>query len=167
MVPEGWEFPTNNLKDMWNLWHFGHIGDKIRPLRFLKLEDLIGGSGKERALWTKTGGVMREISKMMVGLKLVPSIKDVRGLNLETSLAHFDIAVIKWMEHIEENSTQERSRWTELKMSTLYKKSCERKQRADPERTAAKKRQRKPKRKRGEIELSDETVISDESKSDT
>jgi hypothetical protein len=42
MVPQGWVYPSTNIKDTWNLWHFGHLADKIRPLRCLKKFDLVG-----------------------------------------------------------------------------------------------------------------------------
>jgi hypothetical protein len=34
MVPPGWTLPSSiNVKDMWHLWHFGHLADRIAPLR--------------------------------------------------------------------------------------------------------------------------------------
>ena len=39
MVPEGWRFPSTDAKTTWNLWHFGHVADRIQPLRKLRAAD--------------------------------------------------------------------------------------------------------------------------------
>ena len=33
-------FPSSNANATWNLWHSSHIGEHIRPLRYLKKWDL-------------------------------------------------------------------------------------------------------------------------------
>ena len=118
MVPQGWVFPSTNIKDTWNLWHFGHLADKIRPLRCLKRMDLIGAA--QITLWSKTGGVMKAVSQVMVEMKLVEAVEDVLKLSPADSSTHFDRAIVQLMEQLRAGSTRERGRWLELSMPTLY-----------------------------------------------
>jgi hypothetical protein len=60
MVPPGWILPSSiNVKDMWHLWHFGHLADRIAPLRGLKKFDLSCPS--QVTLWSKTKQIMEAI----------------------------------------------------------------------------------------------------------
>ena len=129
MVPQNWILPTLNIKDTWNLWHFGHITDKIRPLRYLKKIDLNGDS-KQITLWSKTNGVMKAIAGAMVELGLVSTTEAVLRLSSADSLSYFDRAIVHWMEQLRVNSTLLNGRWTELSVSTLYKLR-QRKRKAD------------------------------------
>lgn len=118
MVPEGWVFPSTNVKDTWQLWHFGHLADQIRPLRYLKKVDLSGGG--QIALWSKTHGVMTAIAGVMVEMKLVEACEDVMRLDREQSSTLFDQAIVQLMERVKAGSTRERGRWMEMSVPTLY-----------------------------------------------
>lgn len=118
MVPEKWLFPSTNIKDSWNLWHFGHLTDKIRPLRFLKKMDLV--SAAQITLWSKTSGVVRAISQVMVEMKVVDKVEDVLKLSPIDSSTHFDRAIVQLMEQVRPGSTESRGRWMELAVPTLY-----------------------------------------------
>jgi hypothetical protein len=120
MVPEGWIFPHCNVLDMWKLWFFGHEAAHIRPLRFLKKNDLIPKNNSQITLWSKTGGVMKAISGVMVEMNLVPRLQDILKLDEKTSVSHFMQAIVRWMEQLRPNSTVERGRWTELLIPTFY-----------------------------------------------
>ncbi|MGH2639759.1 MAG: hypothetical protein ACRDF4_10870 [Rhabdochlamydiaceae bacterium] len=118
MVPESWIFPSTNIKDTWNLWHFGHLTDKIRPLRCLKKMDLVGAA--QTTKWSKTSGVVRAISQVMVEMKLVEKLEDVLKLSSIDSSTYFDQAIVQLMEKVRAGSTQERGRWMEASVHTLY-----------------------------------------------
>jgi hypothetical protein len=118
MVPQGWIFPSTNLKDTWNLWHFGHLSDKIRPLRCLKKFDLVGAA--QITLWSKTSGVVKAISQVIVDTKLVQTIEDVLTLTAVDSSTFFDRAIVQLMEQLRSGSTRERGRWMEMSVPTLY-----------------------------------------------
>jgi hypothetical protein len=118
MVPQGWLFPSTNLKDTWNLWHFGHVADKIRPLRCLKKFDL--ASGAQVTLWAKANGVMKAISQVIFDMKLVAAVEDVQTLSAADSSAFFDRAIVQLMEQVRSRSTEERGRWMEMSVATLY-----------------------------------------------
>jgi hypothetical protein len=118
MVPQGWVYPSTNIKDTWNLWHFGHLADKIRPLRCLKKFDLVGAA--QITLWAKTSGVMKAISQVIFDMKLVEAVEDVLKLAAADSSAFFDRAIVQLMEQVRSRSTQERGRWMEMSVPTLY-----------------------------------------------
>jgi hypothetical protein len=118
MVPEGWTFPSTNVKDTWNLWYFGHLTDRIRPLRYVKKFDL--GSKAQVTLWSKTRGVMQAISQVMVDMQLVQTLEAVPALTTADSSALFDRAIVVLMDRVRARSTQERRRWMEMSVPTLY-----------------------------------------------
>ena len=118
MVPEGWLFPSTDVKATWNLWHHGHVQDKIRPLRHLKKADLQGAS--QITLWSKTNGVMTAVAEMMVEMKAVEAAADVTRLSAEEWSSKFDAAIVQLMEKVKEGSTRTRSRWMEMSIGTLY-----------------------------------------------
>jgi hypothetical protein len=118
MVPQGWIFPSTNIKDSWNLWHFGHLTDKIRPLRCLKKIDLVGAA--QITLWSKTSGVVKAMSQVMVEMKLVDKLEDVLKLSSIDSSTCFDRAIVQLMEQLRPGSTQGRERWMELSVPSLY-----------------------------------------------
>lgn len=118
MVPEQWIFPSTNIKDTWNLWHFGNITDKIRPLRCLKKMDLVGAA--QISLWSKTRGVVSAISQVMVEMKLVGKMEDLLKLSSNESSTYFDQAIVQLMEKVRAGSTEQRGRWMEMSVHTLY-----------------------------------------------
>jgi hypothetical protein len=118
MVPEGWQFPSTDIKATWNLWHFGHILDRIRPLRQLKKADLAGAS--QVSAWSKTNGVMKAIAQVMVEMKLVESLENITKLSEIDSSDAFDRAIVELMEQVREGSTRARGRWMEMSVPTLY-----------------------------------------------
>ena len=117
MVPQGWRFPSTDLKATWHLWHFGHVEHRIRPLRYLKKSDL---SGNSITRWSKTHGVVKAVAQMMVETGRVQSIDGVQMLTVDESSAAFDSAIVKLMEKLREGSIQGRGRWMEMSVSTLY-----------------------------------------------
>jgi hypothetical protein len=95
MVDKDWQFPCTNLKDMWNLWHFGHLTEKIRPLCFMRKFNLNGAAQVTR--WAKAKRVMKEIAKEMVEMRLVRTEEDVRTLTAAESSEYFDRAVVQFI----------------------------------------------------------------------
>jgi hypothetical protein len=118
MVPEGWRFPSTDVKSTWNLWHFGHVEDRVRPLRYLKKIDLVGAS--QYTLWSKCRGVMKAIAAEMVEMKVVQTIEEVEKMSAAESTTAFDGAITQLMEKAKAGSTRGPRRWTEMSISTLY-----------------------------------------------
>jgi len=118
MVPEGWKLPVADVKATWHLWQYGHVEAKIRPLRYLKKADLQGGGQISR--WSKTNGVMAAVAQVMVEMKTVETVTEVRRLSAEESSAAFDTAIVQLMERVREGSTRTRGRWMEMSIGTLY-----------------------------------------------
>jgi hypothetical protein len=119
MVPQGWTLSSSvNVKDTWNLWHFGHLADRIGPLRGLKKFDLT--TNAQVTLWSKTRGVMQAIAQMMVDMQLVGTLQAVLTLNAADSATFFDQAIVAWMETLKPGSTQGRKRWMEMSIATIY-----------------------------------------------
>ena len=130
MVPEGWLLPVADVKATWHLWHYGHVQDRIRPLRHLKKADLQGG--KQVTQWSKTNGVVAAVAKEIVEMKLAESTADVRRMTAEQSSAAFDAAILRLMERVRVGSTQRRDRWMQMSVATLYNHLCtERKRRRE------------------------------------
>ena len=118
MVPEGWKLPVADVKATWHLWQYGHVEARIRPLRNLKKADLQGGG--QISLWSKTNGVMTAVAEVMVEMKVVEAVGEVRRLSAEESSAAFDTAIVQLMERVREGSTRTRGRWMEMSIGTLY-----------------------------------------------
>jgi hypothetical protein len=118
MVPQDWVFPSMDAKATWNLWHFGHVGDHIRPLRYLKKCDLKDAA--QVTLWSKAGQVMKLIAHVMVEMKLVQSIEEVEKLSATVSAEAFDKAIVQLMEQVKEGTTRGKRRWMEMVVPTMY-----------------------------------------------
>ena len=118
MVPETWKFPKTDVKATWNLWHYGHIEEKIRPLRYLKKADLQGSA--QITLWSKANGVMGAIAATMVEMKVVEAVEAVTKLAATESAAAYDDAIVQLIEKVKPGVTRGSSRWTEMSIGTLY-----------------------------------------------
>ena len=70
-------FPATDVTATWNLWHFGYVSDRIKPLRHQKKWDL-DGTAKQTALWSKSCAVMSEIVRVMVEDDMAMTVDDVR-----------------------------------------------------------------------------------------
>ena len=120
MVPQGWILPSStNVKDTWLLWHFGHLADRVGPLRNLKKYDL-NGTNAQKTLWSKTRGTMSAIAQVMVDSLMVRSVEDVLTLSEGESSAFFDRAVVTFMNELKAGTTRGRARWMEMKIPTIY-----------------------------------------------
>jgi hypothetical protein len=117
-VPSGWVFPSIDAKATWNLWHFGHIGDHIRPLRYLKKWDL--KSSSQATVWSKVAQVMRLVAEVMVDMGIVQSMEDIQRMSAVDSAEAFDRAIVRVMELAKEGSTQGKRRWMEMVVPSLY-----------------------------------------------
>jgi hypothetical protein len=118
MVPEGWRLPAVDVKATWNLWHHGHVQDRIRPLRKLRKADLLK---VDVPRWSKANGVVAAVTTAMVEMKIVEVAEDVMKLSAEASSAAFDDAIVWLMEKARQGSTRGRGRWMEMTPATLYK----------------------------------------------
>jgi hypothetical protein len=118
MVPQDWLFPSTDAKATWNLWHYGHVGDHIRPLRYLTKSDLKDAS--QVTLWSKARQVMKLIAQVMVEMRLVQTTEEVEKLLPVDSAEAFDKAIVQLMEQAREGSTRGKRRWMEMKVPSLY-----------------------------------------------
>jgi hypothetical protein len=118
MVPQGWVFPSIDAKATWNLWHFGHVGDHIRPLRYLKKWDLKDNT--QATVWSKAAQVMKLIAQVILEMNLVQSIEEVEKLSAADSSEAFDKAIVQLMEQAREGSTLGKRRWMEMVVPTMY-----------------------------------------------
>ena len=139
MVKEGWQLVSTDVKSTWNLWHFGHLHDRIRPLRCLESSDL-DGTRAQRNLLSKVTGVMTAVADMMVEMKLVESRAAVTKLSAADSSAAFDKAIVALMERVKGGATGQRGRWTEMAIPTMYEHVCNMRKRKRQE-TEAKERE--------------------------
>jgi hypothetical protein len=117
MVKPGWRFPSADLKATWNLWHYGDVGEHVRPLRHLQKVDLIES---QAPLWSKTTGVMKLIAETMVEMKVAQSQREVERLPQDVSAEAFDRAIVRLVERVRAGSTRSKRRWTEMAVATLY-----------------------------------------------
>jgi hypothetical protein len=90
MVPEHFTLPTSNVKDIWNLWWFGHVGDSIQPYRHLESFDFISKS--QQIQLTKTRKVMGRIELTARNKKHIEQGKQLKDLNKGESVKLFDLA---------------------------------------------------------------------------
>jgi hypothetical protein len=118
MVPQDWLLPSIDTKAMWNLWHFGHVGSHIRPLRYLHETDLV--DEKQCGLLSKVRGVMALIAEIMVEMGIVQSVEAVEKLSSGDSAEAFDRAVVRMMELAKAGSTLGKRRWTEMVVASMY-----------------------------------------------
>ena len=119
IVPHGWTLPSSiSLKDTWLLWHFGHIADRIAPLRRLKKFDL--NSPAQAVLLSKTKQTMKAVAKVMVEMGMVGTVQGVLTLSEADSAAFFDRAIVRLMEQLKTGVTRGRARWMEMKAPTVY-----------------------------------------------
>ena len=119
MVPEGWQFPSTNVKATWHQWHYGHVQDRVRPLRRLRKADLQGNANI--TLWSKTNGVMTRIAEEMVAMEMANDAAEVTRWTAEESSVAFDGAIVQLMEKLKAGSTTRRGRWMEMSVATMYK----------------------------------------------
>jgi hypothetical protein len=119
MVPQGWTLSSSiNLKDTWLLWHFGHIADRIAPLRRLRKFDL--KDKRQVTLWSKTKQTMSAVAQMMVDMGMVGTVQGVLTLSEADSAACFDRTIVGLMEQLKAGVTRGKARWMEMKAPTLY-----------------------------------------------
>jgi hypothetical protein len=123
MVPENWTLPTNNIKDIWNLWWYGHIENKIQPYRRLKWHDVVSEptSRSTGVQLAKTNTVMQEIEKVAKEMNLIETGRNIDELTKEECSTLFDKTFTAIHEQLRPNSTTQVGRWGELSIATFYK----------------------------------------------
>jgi len=114
-VPEDWRVPTNNAKDVWILWHFGHASNRIRPYCQLEQNDTINGSQSVQLSRVRT--VMKRVEAIARELNLIQADKGtgVQDLSLIEANELFDKAYTALMEQLEVGS----KRWGEMSLATV------------------------------------------------
>ena len=116
MVPENWVLPTTNVKDIWNLWWFGHLDDKIQPYRRLKAMDF--SKPKHVVQLTKTRGVMKAIEQMAREKNYIIAEKKIEGLSKQDNIRLFDLSYTDLLKKL--FPVNEAGRIGEASISTLY-----------------------------------------------
>jgi hypothetical protein len=105
MVPKGWKLPTMNIKDIWNMWWYGHYQDKIQPYRFLKWYDLINNAQVTQL--SKTKRVMNAIEEIARDRQYIEAGKSILDLQGEANNQLFDAAFTDLLELLKPGSTKE------------------------------------------------------------
>lgn len=87
-VPETFQFPTGDVKTMWNLWYYGHVSEGIQPYKRLKrkgYEDDLK-TKQERSYLYRASLVMGELEATIRMNGLLPEEEQDIG-SLETTLS--------------------------------------------------------------------------------
>ncbi|MGZ8926641.1 MAG: hypothetical protein ACXW2E_12335 [Nitrososphaeraceae archaeon] len=116
MVPEGFIFPTHNTKDLWNLWWFGHIANRIQPYRRLTAQDL--RDTKEAVQLTKAKKVIFYIEQVAITRGYIDSNKKIEHLTKDESSKVFDLAFTDLLKTILQPTAQ--NRLGEISIATIY-----------------------------------------------
>lgn len=116
MVPQNWVLPQNCVKDVWLLWHFGHLQNKIRPYRLLEPMDMMNQN--QRSLLSKIRRVMKEITKAGKDAELITEETQAIKMLREDSSSFFDKAFELLMNKLNRNILS--PRWTEITIPTVY-----------------------------------------------
>lgn len=112
LVPKGWKIPRLNCKEMWFLWHFGHLADKIAPFQTLSQSDM--SSPLEQMQLTRTRKVMQKLVKL--SKPFLEEGKRFRDVSREEHSVLFDKAFSKLVSVLKRTST----RVGDVSIGTLY-----------------------------------------------
>ena len=121
MVSKEFEFPKSLPKDMWDLWHFGHLHNRIKPFRYLTTRDLNNNEGIQLS---RIKRVMEFIEK--VGLNWLASKPATDRFTMKTSVEDFTAVEsskffeLAWPivgEHLKKSNSP---RWTDALVGTVY-----------------------------------------------
>jgi hypothetical protein len=123
MFPETFEFRTLDCKTMWNLWHFGHSGEHIRPFKtdgFYK--HLRNQTQKVRYCQTKR--IMLILEKIIQDNSWLPDpVEDISSLDVAQSDEIFERAFSRMMVDLYAESSFSSKRPHELMIRTLCNRS--------------------------------------------
>jgi hypothetical protein len=122
MVPQGWILPTTNISNIWNLWWFGHLEDKIQPYRFLKADDLANSA--QISQFSKLKKVMNSIDLIAHDKQYIEQGKLFSELNKEQCNEIFKQAFGELTKQLYPTETNTRS--GELSIATIYDRLCTR-----------------------------------------
>jgi hypothetical protein len=130
MVPEKWTLPIGNIKYIWNLWWFGHIADKIQPLRFLKSNDLMNSA--QTTQHSKFKKVMAAIEAIARERRYIQDNERFDKLTKEKCNEIFDKSYEDLLNQILDSKERE-GRITQLSIATIYDKLRKRKRKREEE----------------------------------
>jgi hypothetical protein len=111
LVPQGWKIPRVNCKEMWFLWHFGHLFDKIAPFQTLHPDDML--DRKERMQLSRTKQVMKQLEELSSQFR---DGKDLKSLSREEHSSLFDKSFVALIKLLKRTST----RVGDVSIGTLY-----------------------------------------------
>ena len=117
MVPEGFTLPSSNVKDIWNLWWFGHRSQGIQPYRQLHPFDFIEKKHKKQL--TKTKAVMDRIEAVAREKGHVEMESKMQECSHERSSHVFDLSFADLLLQLYPHG-QARLRVGEASIATLY-----------------------------------------------
>jgi hypothetical protein len=121
MVPEGFKLPNNNIRDIFNLWHFGNIDAKIQPYRFLKWHDLI--NNPQGILLSKMNKVMNELESIIRSNQLVDEeckIGEIKERELVNGIFDQAYSILMGGIRPESLTSMNSSRFGDLSIPRLY-----------------------------------------------
>jgi hypothetical protein len=118
MIPSEWILPTSNVKDIWNLWWFGHLNDKIQPYRYLTALDFTKHA--QIVQLTKTRKVMNKIEEVTRQNKYVEPEKRIQVLSKEENSKLFDLAYTDLLKQLFKSTEAVATRLGQASIATIY-----------------------------------------------
>ena len=116
MVPEDWCLPKSNIKDIWNLWWFGHQTDRIQPYRHLKSDDFKLDTQKSQL--TRIRKVMMKLEEIGREKKFIEADQHIHKFNKQKCNELFDQCFNEMLKQLYPNDPQRRI--GEVTIPTIY-----------------------------------------------
>lgn len=126
MVPEGFRMPECSVKDLWDLWHFGHIQNRIGPFKRLRAHNFVVKT--DNCELSKARSVINELHTELKLLKKIPATHEnkvadyVSGCSFVESDALFTRAYEELAKKIFKNV--EKHRIGDLRFNYVYNLVC-------------------------------------------
>jgi hypothetical protein len=124
-VPEGWKLPTSNVAQLWNIWHFGDISSRVRPIK--KISPMFLRNKCDRVGLTRVKGVMNWIEDRCRSDNLLQkdvNIADVTVSESDNLLSHGYSTYLYGLE-----TDFESRRVGDLSYNSIYEKMCRKRRR--------------------------------------
>ena len=123
-VPKSWRFPSRiNVKRLWDLWNFGHIGDGIRPLKFISRNiDILERSDKK--LHSMARCVIAKLSEYITDpenkITFPAGIQKIKDLNQVQSDEVFSRAFKPFIDRLYKAVSADCNRYEDVCFGTIY-----------------------------------------------
>lgn len=123
-VPKSWNFPSRlPVKRMWDLWHFGHRGDRIRPYKYISRKHDITIHGQKK-LYSAAKSVVDRICSIVIATPaaMPPNKTRISELSYAESENAFNIAYKILLQSTYNDVT---ARIEDVSYATIYNRICD------------------------------------------